>query len=68
VTALHASAAGLIVAHNHPSGSVDPSRADRQVTVALREACTMVGIPLLDHIIVADSGYFSFREDGCWDV
>ena len=67
VPALHASAGGLIVAHNHPSGSVDPSRADRQVTIVLRDACTMIGIPLLDHIIVTDSSYFSFRENEGWD-
>ena len=67
VPALHASAGGLVVAHNHPSGTVDPSRADRQVTVALRDACAMVGIPLLDHIIVTDSAHYSFREDEGWD-
>jgi DNA repair protein RadC len=66
VPALHASAGGIIVAHNHPSGAVEPSRADRQVTVALRDACAMIGIPLLDHIIVTESAYHSFRETECW--
>ena len=66
VPALHASAGGLIIAHNHPSGAVEPSRADRQVTVAVREACTMIGIPLLDHIIVTDAAHFSFRDTECW--
>jgi DNA repair protein RadC len=66
VPALHAGAAGIIVAHNHPSGSVDPSRADRQVTVALRDACAMIGVPLLDHIIVTDAEHFSFREHEGW--
>jgi DNA repair protein RadC len=67
VPALHASAGGLIVAHNHPSGDPAPSRADRQVTVALRNACTVIGVPLLDHVIVTDTGYFSFREQEGWD-
>jgi len=66
VPALHASAAAIAIAHNHPSGSVDPSRADRQVTVVLRDACSMIGIPLLDHLIVTGDAYYSFRETERW--
>jgi DNA repair protein RadC len=62
--ALNANAVG--VAHNHPSGVVEPSRADRQVTAALRDACSLVGIPLLDHVIVTDTAHFSFRETEAW--
>ena len=45
-------AASVIVAHNHPSGSLEPSQADREVTTRLREAARLIGISLLDHIIV----------------
>lgn len=50
--AIALSAASIIVAHNHPSGSVDPSPEDREVTTRLREAGTLLGIRLTDHIIV----------------
>lgn len=67
VPALQVGCAALVVAHNHPSGALDPSRADRQVTVALRDACALVGTPLLDHLIVTDTGYHSFRESEGWE-
>ena len=67
VPALHAGCAGVVVAHNHPSQDPSPSRADRQVTVALRDACALVGVTLLDHLVVTDNGYFSFRESEGWD-
>lgn len=56
----------MILCHNHPSGTPSPSRADRQVTMALREATQLVGLPLLDHIIVTDSDHYSFRESEGW--
>jgi len=65
--ALRAGAAGLIVAHNHPSGDPAPSRADRQVTTALREAAEVVGVSLLDHLILARYGHYSFREAEGWE-
>lgn len=65
--ALTAGAAALIVAHNHPSGDPAPSRADRHVTEALRQAAAVVGLPLLDHIIVARRGHHSFRETEGWE-
>lgn len=68
VPALHANAAGLIICHNHPSGNTTPSRADRAVTVAMRDATRLVGIPLLDHLIVSGGEYFSFRESEGWDL
>lgn len=67
VPALHSACAGVILCHNHPSQEVQPSRADRQATIALRDAARLVGIPLLDHIIVSDSDYWSFRENEGWD-
>jgi DNA repair protein RadC len=67
VPALRGGAAALIVAHNHPSGDPAPSRSDRQVTAALREASAVVGIPMLDHVIVTRRGHFSFREAQGWE-
>jgi DNA repair protein RadC len=57
-----------VLAHNHPSGDPAPSRADRAVTEALRSAATLIGIPMLDHIIVAVRAHHSFREVEGWDV
>jgi len=57
-------AAGVIIAHNHPSGELYPSRADMQVTDRLRDAGRILGIELLDHIIIAKSGWYSFSEEG----
>jgi DNA repair protein RadC len=66
--ALRAGSAALVVAHNHPSGDPAPSRADRVVTEALRSAAALIGIPMLDHIIVAARAHHSFREVEGWDV
>jgi DNA repair protein RadC len=64
--ALVAGAAAVLVAHNHPSGDPAPSRADRQVTAVLRQAGGLVGVPVVDHIVVARHGHFSFRESEGW--
>ncbi|WDP89489.1 MAG: DNA repair protein RadC [Desulfobacter sp.] len=53
-------AAGLIAAHNHPSGDLSPSTEDREVTRRLKEAGTLLGIPLMDHIIFHGSDFYSF--------
>ena len=66
--ALRAGAAALIVAHNHPSGEVTPSRADRLVTAALRDASRLVGLPMLDHLIVTARSHYSFRETEAWET
>ena len=55
-------ATSLILVHNHPSGAVAPSRNDDQVTKLVKEACELMGIVLLDHLIVSQSSYFSYRE------
>ena len=60
---IRASAAGVILAHNHPSGRVGPSHEDREVTRRLREAAEIIGIEVLDHVILGD-GYFSMKEHG----
>ncbi|MBI5596691.1 MAG: DNA repair protein RadC [Elusimicrobia bacterium] len=66
--ALERPAAALIVAHNHPSGDPEPSREDRETTRRLCEAGRILGLPVLDHLIVAARGYFSFRERGLMEA
>jgi DNA repair protein RadC len=62
--ALQRNAAGLIIAHNHPSGVAEPSRADRALTRRLREAVELVDVRLLDHFVVGDGEVVSFAERG----
>ena len=65
--AVAGSAAGIIVAHNHPSGDQKPSGQDAEVTKRLRKAGEVLGIPVVDHVIVGSTGaHFSFREQGDW--
>ena len=54
----------LALTHNHPSGNVRPSREDDKLTERLQRACQLMNIRLLDHVIVADGSYFSYREQG----
>jgi DNA repair protein RadC len=62
--AVRESAAALVLVHNHPSGDPTPSGEDREVTRRLCEAGRIVGIRVLDHVVVAERGYFSFCEAG----
>lgn len=62
--ALSDRASAIIVAHNHPSGGLEPSPSDINITEQLKAAGTIVGIGLLDHIIFNRTGYFSFLEAG----
>lgn len=57
-------AAALIVAHNHPSGDPSPSKADYEMTRELANACSLFGIRLIDHFVIADGGFTSFRAHG----
>lgn len=57
-------ATAIIVCHNHPSGNLEPSVEDREVTKQLTQAGEILGIKLLDHIIFSIQGYFSFLESG----
>jgi len=59
-------AAAVILLHNHPSGDPEPSPEDREVTRRLRNAGGILGIPVLDHVIVGDGAFFSFREEDGW--
>jgi len=62
--AIQDNAAGIIIAHNHPSGTLEASRADSQITQRLKEVSKLVGIELLDHVIISKEGYYSFSEEG----
>lgn len=62
IEALRRRAVGMLVVHNHPSGSTEPSEDDISTTWAIRDGCRAVGITFLDHIIVAQNRYYSFRE------
>ena len=62
--AVTAHAACILVAHNHPSGDPYPSAEDRNLTRALEEAGNVLGIPLLDHVVIGDGRYYSFKEHG----
>ncbi len=63
-TALLENAAGIIVMHNHPSGSIYPSPADDETTAILVNAGLMIDIPILDHLIVTKGDYYSYSEEG----
>ncbi len=60
--AIKASAASIIFLHNHPSGDPEPSLDDIEITSRLCKSCSIVGINVLDHIIIAENGYFSFKQ------
>jgi DNA repair protein RadC len=62
--ALHHLASKLIIAHNHPSGNLNPSQSDMQLTKKIKDAASMMDIELLDHIIVAGNSYLSFQDEG----
>ena len=62
--AILANAAAVVLVHNHPSGDVEPSVEDRELTRRLMRAGELLGIPVLDHVIVAASGHCSLTERG----
>lgn len=62
--ALTGNATSMILCHNHPSGSLKPSRADEELTRKLVQAAGLLDIRVLDHLIVSDSGYYSFADEG----
>lgn len=66
-SAIRESAAALVLVHNHPSGDPEPSAEDREVTDRLARAGALLGVRVVDHVIVAERGYFSFREAGQLD-
>lgn len=63
--ALKVAATGIILAHNHPSGNLKPSRADEELTMKIKEGAALFDITLLDHLIlVPGRGYYSFTDEG----
>ncbi len=64
MTALNSLATQIIIAHNHPSGNLNPSTADKQLTQKIKQAGDFLDIKLLDHIIISDGEHYSFLENG----
>ncbi|XCF06130.1 DNA repair protein RadC [Tamlana crocina] len=62
--ALEVGATGLILVHNHPSGTLKPSEADKEITQKLKLAAQSLDIKVLDHLVVTEKAYFSFADDG----
>ncbi|MES2881998.1 MAG: DNA repair protein RadC [Bacteroidota bacterium] len=63
-TALEQNAVSLVLCHNHPSGSLKPSRQDEDLTKKIKEAAKYFDITIMDHLIVSDDGYYSFADEG----
>lgn len=62
--ALLSNASLMVLIHNHPSGSVRPSKDDDRLTERIKKACDIMQIKLLDHVVVADGGYYSYNDEG----
>ncbi len=62
--ALKANASSIILAHNHPSGNLTPSEADRKLTKKLVEAGKLLDLPVCDHLILTEEGYLSMADEG----
>ncbi|SHE77944.1 DNA repair protein radc [Flavobacterium fontis] len=62
--ALKCNASSIIMVHNHPSGKLTPSDNDKTITKRLKQACGLLDISLLDHLIITKEGYYSFTNEG----
>ena len=62
--ALEENATSIVLCHNHPSGSLKPSRADEELTKKIKSAASFHDIAVIDHIIISDLGYYSFADEG----
>lgn len=62
--AILTNATGIIISHNHPSSNVIPSVGDRRITTAIKQACDIMNIRLIDHVIVSLESYYSFVDEG----
>ncbi|MCG2760592.1 MAG: JAB domain-containing protein [Candidatus Delongbacteria bacterium] len=62
--ALKTNSTGIIVAHNHPSGNLKPSSNDLKITEKINEACKIMDLNLIDHLILSKESYFSFKDQG----
>ncbi len=63
-SAIRRSAAGMVLVHNHPSGDPEPSREDCEITERLVEIGNLIGIPIMDHLVIGDKRFVSFKERG----
>lgn len=63
-TALKSLAVSMVISHNHPSGNLNPSRADETLTTKIKEAAALMDIRLIDHVIVTEQGFYSFADSG----
>ena len=61
--AIRQSATNIIIAHNHPSGNLEPSAEDMSLTDKLLQSSNIIGIPILDHLIIGNGDHFSLREN-----
>lgn len=62
--ALNCQATQIIIAHNHPSGNLNPSDADKKLTSKIKDAAAFLDINFIDHLIITDYGYYSFADEG----
>lgn len=62
--ALLTNSVALVLAHNHPSGNLRPSRQDMEITKQVKEAAKLMRITVIDHLILTDAGYYSFSDEG----
>ena len=62
--ALLIGASSIVLCHNHPSGDPEPSRQDMEMTKRFKESGELLGLPVMDHIIIGGSDYYSFMENG----
>lgn len=62
--ALSSNAQGIILCHNHPSGVLKPSGPDKSITLKCRDACAIMELRLIDHLIISTDGYYSFHDNG----
>ncbi|MDR2955792.1 MAG: JAB domain-containing protein [Prevotella sp.] len=63
-SAILSNASGIILCHNHPSGNINPSQSDNIMTGKIKEACKIMDISLLDHIIITPDRYYSYADEG----
>jgi DNA repair protein RadC len=61
--ALKCNASSIVITHNHPSGTLEPSEPDKSITKKLKEACIILDLNLLDHLIITGQGYYSFSDN-----
>ena len=64
MAALKMNASNLIISHNHPSGNLEPSQADKMLTQKIKDAAILLDMRLLDHVIITTEGFYSFADEG----